>query len=198
LDGCLSSLATADQQLLQDRAGRSGSAPQSLAVLSRRLEVSRAAVRGRIRRATGRLRALAQRTGCASGVAASAGGSVDGTAATLAAAGASGGSAAGDPGHRSPSSMTAADRPAAGDGRRSDRRTERQSTPHPLGGLLDDPPSEVWILGPLLLLLAVTAAAVGREVRRALSVGGRLPPPNLAQRWRTARRALSEGRPRRH
>jgi hypothetical protein len=160
--------------------------------------VSRAAVRGRIRGATGRLRALAQRTGCAGGVAASAGGSVDRTAATLAAAGSGGGSAARDPGHRSPSSRTAADRPVAGDGRRSDRRTERQSTPRPLGGLVDDPPIEVWILGPLLLLLAVTAAAVGREVRRALSAGGRLPPPNLAQRWRTARRALSQGRTRRH
>jgi hypothetical protein len=65
LHGCVPSLSTDARSLLRQRAGSGSAKPRSLAALSVSLEISRAAVINRLRRALGRLRTVAQTTGCA-------------------------------------------------------------------------------------------------------------------------------------
>jgi hypothetical protein len=61
----MSSLSADARSLLRQRAGSGSAAPRSLAALSASLGISRAAVIGRLRRAIGELRSVAQSTGCA-------------------------------------------------------------------------------------------------------------------------------------
>jgi hypothetical protein len=155
------------------------------------LGVSSSVVRRRIRTAAGHLQDRAQRTGCADGAgpAASAAGAPGATSAGAQPNAAGGVAVAGAPRpdarekDRDASAALGQDRDAAAvaeDGPRHHAATS-------LGELLDEPPLAAWILVTLLVLLLVTVAVVGRELRRALSVGGRLPPSRIAQRLEARR-----------
>jgi hypothetical protein len=169
LRGCVPSLAASDRLLLRARAGVGGP-PRSLTTLAHRLDATPVAVLGRLGRSLLRLTTLADTTACARGAVATG----VGASRAIAASASAETTAASDDG---------ATEAAAG----SLQAIAVPADQGPLGRLVDDPAPAVWVLAPLLVLLLVTGAVLGHELRRATSIGGTLPPSRLARWWRAAR-----------